>query len=108
MVAFWPFPSSESSKTISGDKDIHSLLGVAREKVGDLPLNMCSTFQSNNYDNISKRILLYAHFYKGLTQMDTKTQGMNRKFLGIFGLELNWNKTIAFWCDKKTTQTKLS
>jgi hypothetical protein len=23
-------------------------------------------------------------------------------------LELNWNKTIAFWCDKKTTQTKLS
>jgi hypothetical protein len=29
-------------KTISSDKDIHSLSGVAKEKVGDLSLNMCS------------------------------------------------------------------
>jgi len=33
-------------KAISSDKDMHTLSGVAREKVGDLPLNMCSTLQT--------------------------------------------------------------
>jgi hypothetical protein len=28
-------------ETISGNKNIHSLSGVVKEKVGDLPLNMC-------------------------------------------------------------------
>jgi enoyl reductase-like protein len=28
-----------------------------REKVGDLLLNMCSTFQSNSYENILKCIM---------------------------------------------------
>jgi len=32
----------QSLEVVFGDKDIHSLLGVAREKVGDLFLNMCS------------------------------------------------------------------
>ncbi len=41
---------------IYGDKDIHSLSSVARKKVGDLPLNTCSTLQSNICDNISKCI----------------------------------------------------
>jgi hypothetical protein len=44
----------QSPEAISSDKDIHSLLGVAKEKVEDLPLNMCSTFQSNSCENISK------------------------------------------------------
>jgi hypothetical protein len=52
----------QSSKIVSGDKDIHLSLGVAREKVGDLHLNMCSTFQSNNYNNISKCVMGYHMF----------------------------------------------
>ncbi len=36
----------QSSKIVSSDKDIHLLLGAAREKVGDLPLNMCSIFKA--------------------------------------------------------------
>jgi hypothetical protein len=44
-------------EVISNDKDIHSSLGVAREKVGDLPLNMCSTFQNNSCDSIPKHIV---------------------------------------------------
>jgi hypothetical protein len=39
-------------KVVSNDKDIHLLLGVVKEKVGDLLLNMCFTFQNNNCDNI--------------------------------------------------------
>jgi hypothetical protein len=35
----------QSPKIVSGDKDIHSLSGVVREKVGNLFLNMCSTLQ---------------------------------------------------------------
>jgi hypothetical protein len=31
-------------EAISSDKDIHSSLGVVKEKVKDLPLNMCSIF----------------------------------------------------------------
>jgi hypothetical protein len=30
---------------------------VAREKLGDLHLNMCYTVQNNNYNNISKYIM---------------------------------------------------
>jgi hypothetical protein len=45
-----------------GDKDIHLLSNVAREKVGDLPLNMCSILQSNSYDNIPKCIVGYYTF----------------------------------------------
>jgi hypothetical protein len=46
----------------SNDMDIHLLLSVAREKVGDLPLNICSIIQSNNYDNIPKCIVGYYTF----------------------------------------------
>jgi hypothetical protein len=35
-----------------GSEDIHSSSSVAREKVGDLPLNMCSILQNNSCDNI--------------------------------------------------------
>ncbi len=48
-----------SPKAIFDDKDIHSLLGVAKEKVEDLPLNMYSTFQNNSCDSISKCIVGY-------------------------------------------------
>jgi hypothetical protein len=44
---------------ITGDKNIHSFLSVVREKVGNLPLNICSTLQSNSCDNISKCIMGY-------------------------------------------------
>ncbi len=52
----------QSSKVVFGDKDIHSLLGVAKEKVGDLPLNMCSIFQNNNWNNILKCVVGYCTF----------------------------------------------
>jgi len=52
----------EGPKAFSNDKDIHSSLGVAKEKVRDLLLNMCSTFQSNSYNNISQCIVSYCTF----------------------------------------------
>ncbi len=48
-------------KVIYGDKDIHSSLGVAREKVGDL-MNMSSIFQNNSCDSILKCIMGYCMF----------------------------------------------
>ncbi len=47
----------QSMKTISGDKNIHLSSNVAKEKVGDLPLNMCSTFQNNSCNNIQKCVV---------------------------------------------------
>jgi len=44
-------------KVVLGDKDVHLTLGVMREKVGDLPLNMCFTFQGNSYNSILKCIV---------------------------------------------------
>jgi len=52
----------QSSKVVSGDKDIHSSLGVVKEKMKDLLLNMCSTFQNNSCDNILKCIMSYYTF----------------------------------------------
>jgi hypothetical protein len=70
----------QGSEVVSGEKDIHSLLGVAREKVGYFLLNMCSTFQSNNYDNILNYIMGYCTFtfIRAPMQMGTKTQRMGR------------------------------
>jgi hypothetical protein len=45
-----------------GDKDIHSLLGVMRKKVGDLLLNMCSILEINSYNNMLKCIMGYCTF----------------------------------------------
>ncbi len=42
---------------ISNDKDIYSSSNVAREKVGNLLLNMCYTFQNNSCDSIPKCIV---------------------------------------------------
>jgi len=47
----------QSLEVIFGDKDIHSLLGVAKEKVGDLFLNMCSTLQRNSCNNVPKCVV---------------------------------------------------
>ncbi len=47
----------QGPKTIFGDKNIHLSLDVAKEKVGDLLLNMCSSLQNNSYYNISKCIV---------------------------------------------------
>jgi hypothetical protein len=47
----------QGPEIIFGDKDIHLLSGVVKEKVGDLPLNMCSTLQNNNYNSISKCVM---------------------------------------------------
>jgi hypothetical protein len=60
-------------ETISTNKDIHSSLNVAREKVGDLHLNMCSTFQNNSHNNIPKCIMGYCTFIHAwaLKQMGT-------------------------------------
>ncbi len=44
-------------EVVFGNKNIHLSLDVAREKVGDLFLNMCSTIQNNSYDNIPKCIM---------------------------------------------------
>jgi hypothetical protein len=65
----------QGSEAISNNKDIHSSLGTTREKVGYLPLNMCSTLQNNNCDNISKCIVGYCTFIleKAPKQMGTLT-----------------------------------
>jgi len=57
----------QNAKASFGNKNIHLSSGVVREKVGNLFLNMCSTFQSNSYNGISKMChgLLYAHSHKG-------------------------------------------
>ncbi len=52
----------QSSEAIFSDKDIHSLLGVTKKKVGNLPLNMCSTLQNNSCDNIPKCVAGYYMF----------------------------------------------
>jgi hypothetical protein len=44
----------QSIEAILGNKNIHSSLGVVREKVGDLFLNMCFALQSNSYNNTPK------------------------------------------------------
>jgi hypothetical protein len=41
-------------ETIYNNKNMHSSLDVAKEKVGYLHLNMCSTFQSKGYNSIPK------------------------------------------------------
>jgi hypothetical protein len=57
----------QGSEVVSSDKDVHLLLSVAREKVGNLLLNMCSTLQNNNYDN--DHGLLYVHPTKAVKQI---------------------------------------
>jgi hypothetical protein len=52
----------QSLEVVFGDKEIHSLLGVAKEKVGNLPLNMCSTLQNNSCNNIPKCVMGYCIF----------------------------------------------
>jgi hypothetical protein len=52
----------QSPKVISGDKNIHLLSGVAREKVGDIPMNMSSTLQINSYGSILKCIVNWCTF----------------------------------------------
>jgi hypothetical protein len=42
------------TEVVFNDNDSHSSLNVAREKVGDLLLNMHSTLQNNSCNNISK------------------------------------------------------
>jgi hypothetical protein len=56
----------QGPEVVFRDKDIQSLLDVAKEKVGELPLNMCATFQNNSYNNILKYIVGYnVHSCKG-------------------------------------------
>jgi len=55
----------QALEVVYGDKDIHSSLGVAKENVRNPLLNMCSTFQSNNYDNILKCIVGCCMFIPG-------------------------------------------
>jgi len=47
----------QSPEVVSCNKDIHLSLGVAKEKVGGLPLNTCSTFQNNSCDSILKCVV---------------------------------------------------
>jgi hypothetical protein len=80
-------------EVISGDKDIHLLSNVVNEKVGDLPLNMCSTIRSNNYNNISKCIVNYYMFIssRALKQMSTQiVKGMNKLTLWKMGNRKMW------------------
>jgi hypothetical protein len=44
-------------KIVFSNKNIHSLSSVAREKVRDLPLNMCFALQNNSYNSILKSIV---------------------------------------------------
>jgi hypothetical protein len=47
----------QSSKVVSGDKDVHSSLGMVKEKIKDLLLNICSILQSNSCANILKCVM---------------------------------------------------
>jgi hypothetical protein len=60
-------------EVVFNNKNIHSSTSVAREKVGDLLLNMCSTLQNNNSNNIPKCIMGYYTFIPtgALKQMGT-------------------------------------
>ncbi len=49
--------STKVQKTIFSDWNIDSLLNVVGEKVSNLFLYLCLTFQSNSCDNISKNII---------------------------------------------------
>jgi hypothetical protein len=50
------------TKVVSSNKNIHLSLDVLKEKVGNLPLNMCSVFQSNSYNNIPTCVMNYYMF----------------------------------------------
>jgi hypothetical protein len=52
----------QSLEVVFGEKDIHLSLGVAREKVKDLPLNKGFVFQNNSCDSILKCIMNYYMF----------------------------------------------
>ncbi len=52
----------QNLKTIYGDKDIHSSSNVTREKVVDLLLNVCSTFQNNSCNIILKCVVGFYTF----------------------------------------------
>jgi hypothetical protein len=52
----------QGPKDVFSDKDIHLSSSVVREKVGDLLLNMCSTFQNNSSNSISNCIVGYYMF----------------------------------------------
>jgi hypothetical protein len=47
----------QNIETISSNKNIHSLLGVAKEKVGNLLLNMCFVLHNNNCNSIPKCVM---------------------------------------------------
>ncbi len=47
----------QSMAVIFGNKNIHSSLNVAREKVKDLLLNMCFALQNNSCNNIVKCVV---------------------------------------------------
>ncbi len=67
FVALYLFESGQQwqhFEVIFGDKDIHSLLCVTREKMGIFFLNMCFTLQSNSFDSIPKCVV-YIHFCRG-------------------------------------------
>jgi hypothetical protein len=49
----------QSMEVVFNNKNIQSSLNVVREKVGDLPLNMCSTLQNNSYNSILKYVMGY-------------------------------------------------
>jgi len=49
-------------EAIFGNKNIHLSSIVVKEKVGDLPLNMCSTLQNNSCNNIPKCVVGYYTF----------------------------------------------
>jgi len=52
----------QNVKAIFNDKNIHLSINEAKEKVGDLPLNMCSILQNNNCNSILKCVMGYYTF----------------------------------------------
>jgi hypothetical protein len=63
----------QSMEAIFGNKNILLSSSVARQKVGDLLLNMCSTFQNNSCNRILKCVVGYYMLtpIRALKQMDT-------------------------------------
>jgi hypothetical protein len=76
----------QNLKTVFDNNNMHLSLNMTREKVGDLPLNMRSIFQSNSCNNILKCVVGY--YYMLTTTKAPKQMGTSPTF--FFSNEPIW------------------
>jgi hypothetical protein len=86
----------QNLKTVFDNNNMHSSLNMTREKVGDLPLNMHSIFQSNSCNNILKCVVGYYYMLtttKAPKQMGTSPTFFFSQWANLIGPlpKKNWN-----------------